>query len=291
MYTGKETCNYCFQNVPEETEAYPFCLSAYAKRLPYNLGSCVINSQLEKYYTERFGLDELYFCLTLSGGGELEYAGRKFFLKPGGFFLIDCMPYHRYKTGREGHWKFLWVHFSGFAAREFFSVIFRDGFRVFTAKDQTVFFGIYNRLKELASEKLIANDLKICGALQELMTWVEAYRADVLPGIQPPESVDKCMKYITANYASDIDTDELCAVAGYSPSQLTRLFRKYTGCTPYGYIIDARLKAACELLKSTDDSVEYISGAVNFPSCSHFISRFRRYAGMTPGEYRKTYRQ
>jgi AraC family transcriptional regulator, arabinose operon regulatory protein len=75
-----------------------------------------------------------------------------------------------------------------------------------------------------------------------------------------------------------------------SSQHLNTLFRKSWGVSPYQYLLQFRIQKSKELLLSDRAwAVKKISAAVGFQDYSHFVSTFRRVAGMTPVQFRRQY--
>jgi len=64
-----------------------------------------------------------------------------------------------------------------------------------------------------------------------------------------------------------------------------------TTLTPINYLIDYRLSQAKNLLIETDEPISTICYHVGFNHLSYFSKRFQRKFGLTPLQYRKTYRE
>ena len=79
----------------------------------------------------------------------------------------------------------------------------------------------------------------------------------------------------------------LAKAAGYSPWHSTRIFREYTGKTPFEYIRALRLSRAAVRLRNKDTRV--IDVALDFVFDSHegFTRAFSKHFGMTPQYYSK----
>lgn len=73
----------------------------------------------------------------------------------------------------------------------------------------------------------------------------------------------------------------------YSYSQLTRIFRKYFGCTITQYVNKIKMNYAKELLGNTDIPISRITEELQFLSDAHFFTLFKKTFGCTPSEYRK----
>ncbi len=83
------------------------------------------------------------------------------------------------------------------------------------------------------------------------------------------------------------DAKALQAQLPYSYSNLTRLFKKYMGCTITQYVNKVKLQYAKELLSTTDMTTLMITNELYFESISHFNHLFKNHFQMTPTEYRK----
>ncbi len=75
--------------------------------------------------------------------------------------------------------------------------------------------------------------------------------------------------------------------SGYSPTQLSLLFRQVTGMSPIRWLTSERVRSACDLLTYTDQCVVEIAGETGFGSRSQLHRSFRSIMGMPPGAYRQ----
>jgi transcriptional regulator GlxA family with amidase domain len=82
---------------------------------------------------------------------------------------------------------------------------------------------------------------------------------------------------------------ELASLAGMSRSQLSRNFHRFVGASLRAYVLDLRLKRACELLTDSTQSITATSVECGFYDASHFDRVFRRRFGITPGQFRRRY--
>lgn len=81
--------------------------------------------------------------------------------------------------------------------------------------------------------------------------------------------------------------DEIAGEFAMSPSKLQKKIKELTGLSVAEYIIQVKIKKACELLSDKSLSIAEISSAVGFSSPAYFSDCFRRKKGMTPNQYRK----
>ena len=75
---------------------------------------------------------------------------------------------------------------------------------------------------------------------------------------------------------------------GTSQSGITRAFKKFTGGGFLEYLHGLRLAEASALLRSSDLPLAEIAARAGYTNPLTLTRAFKRYMGMTPGEYRKT---
>ena len=67
---------------------------------------------------------------------------------------------------------------------------------------------------------------------------------------------------------------------------LSAKFKRETGQTLTDYILREKTEEAKRLLRWSDKSASAIASYLGFSSHGHFIKVFKKYAGLTPQEYR-----
>ena len=94
-------------------------------------------------------------------------------------------------------------------------------------------------------------------------------------------------KYIDRHFREDLTLTELAREQEMNVSYLSIYFRRCTGLSFYEYLTCKRLEYAVYMLNNTDSNILSISEDAGFPNVKSFHSAFRKYLGMTPGQYRK----
>jgi len=100
-------------------------------------------------------------------------------------------------------------------------------------------------------------------------------------------TASKVMQWIEENYVQKFALADLSASLGLSQSYISRVFSQETGGSIADYLATRRVKRACELLRSTDLSIEAVGQQCGFSDAPYFITCFRKLIGRTPLQYRK----
>lgn len=106
--------------------------------------------------------------------------------------------------------------------------------------------------------------------------------------VEPRAEVKAVCDYLSAHAAEQISLDSLSALAGLSKYHLLRAFTKETGITPYSYLETIRIDRAKTLLRQGTAPAEAALNA-GFSDQSHFSNAFKRFIGLTPGQYRRVF--
>ena len=104
-----------------------------------------------------------------------------------------------------------------------------------------------------------------------------------------PKAVLQCIEYIRAHLHEPISLKQLAESANMNAAYLSVLFKQKTGVPLAEYIQQQRISEAKSLLRFTDSSLLEISQRLSFSSQSYFASVFKKYAGVSPKQYRTQY--
>lgn len=95
---------------------------------------------------------------------------------------------------------------------------------------------------------------------------------------------------IEEEYASPLTLNRLAASVHMTPKYFCRFFRQITQRTPIDYLNYYRIEAACNEIAATDKNLTEIALDNGFSNLNYFIRMFRKYKGVTPGQYMSTLR-
>lgn len=102
--------------------------------------------------------------------------------------------------------------------------------------------------------------------------------------------INMVLDYLLLHLQQSHDIDSLAEYASMSRRTLTRRFSKATGMSVVEWITAARLHRSQELLEKMDLPVELVAMQAGFRSAATFRQQFREKFGVSPREWRKTFR-
>ncbi len=102
--------------------------------------------------------------------------------------------------------------------------------------------------------------------------------------------VQKAIKYLNIHYSDHITIASMAEQLEMNPSYFRHLFKEQTQMSFKSYITHLRLSQARKLLLATDKSVGEIVNEVGYSNVNQFYTIFRKFSNLSPGEYRKQYR-
>jgi AraC-like DNA-binding protein len=137
---------------------------------------------------------------------------------------------------------------------------------------------------ETESALSLAQDTYLTTTLTHLITHYSDPAVN-LPKIGPEmQAVKTVCDYIEACYADNISLSELAALVDLKPLRLLRVFRQAQGLPPHAYLLQVRINHAKTLLAQGMKSID-VAFATGFADQSHFNRHFKRFVGVTPGQY------
>ena len=95
-------------------------------------------------------------------------------------------------------------------------------------------------------------------------------------------------KYLRRHLSESITVDALAKSLCRGRSRLSTDFKKETGENLSVYLLKQKVEEGKRLLRYTDKASAEIALYLGFSSQSHFLRTFKKYVGLTPGEYRST---
>ena len=109
---------------------------------------------------------------------------------------------------------------------------------------------------------------------------------DAYEKLRPYAEMNEVLEYVRENHAHPIKLEEMAEIAHLSPSQFERRFKKVFHITPIKHLLNVRIRAACNLLATTNNTIASIALEAGFYDHSHFIRNFKKVMNCSPSDYR-----
>jgi AraC family transcriptional regulator len=108
-----------------------------------------------------------------------------------------------------------------------------------------------------------------------------------LRGGLPARQQKRLAEFIEEHLAEEISLTALAGLVDLSLYHFARAFRQSFGVPPHRYHMNRRMDRARSLLRRSAFSVTQIGNQIGFRETSSFTRAYRKYAGVTPSEYRR----
>ncbi len=229
-----------------------------------------------------------HYLQTETGTGRVEAAGKSYVLREDEGILIAPFVPHSYSQESE-IWRTLFASFTG-TVESILPQMMENRQVILVGKEQG------QRIASLLNDCMVlcetlpldnrALSVNCYNILMSFLSGVHTRRVERDPLYA--RYLVPVIKEIEINYPLDLTVEDLSRKAYITPQYLSRLFRRFLGCSTYEYLTSYRISKAKELL-ITDVRLEVqdVSRRTGFSDPSHFIAVFKKITGMTPMEFRR----
>lgn len=133
--------------------------------------------------------------------------------------------------------------------------------------------------------------LKATDSVFDMIKWVNYAVARTLDYGQEIKRtlsvVEKVENYIHDHYKENITREHIADALFMTPEYLAKLYKRKTGQTIKDCINQYRIEQAKKLLQSGEQNISDVAVSVGYENFSYFSTVFKKYEGISPGEYRK----
>jgi transcriptional regulator GlxA family with amidase domain len=112
----------------------------------------------------------------------------------------------------------------------------------------------------------------------------------LLPSIDPVTPLGKVQAYVIDHPSEPFSVERLAKIAGTSERSIARLFVSELGVTPHDFIENVRLDHARNLLEATDLALKAVAFDSGFATPERMRGSFQRRLGVSPLQYRESFR-
>ena len=234
-----------------------------------------------------FGIHEnLELLLFLDGQGAVLYDGNRYSVSKGDIVVVNSYAIHQVVSEGELPVFCLIIDrkFCQYCGIDPLALLFQPMIR----EDATLS-GLYRKVTEIyedQTDRFFNPAFK--NAVLELLIYLcrhySSPRGEDVSKAPTLEHVRRAVRYMRANYARKITSDDIAASAGLSKFHFQREFKRITGRTPNYYLNAIRCIYARRLLESGGYSVKEAALLCGFTNYSYFSSVFCRYTGLLPSQ-------
>lgn len=226
----------------------------------------------------------------LRGKGEYRVDGKTYYLNKGQGFLICPNVVTYYQADRYDPWEYVWVGFSGIKAKQFLKEANLDTKNLIFeyTKDKTLkhYMRQLSDIRNLnagGEQKLLGYLYLFLGKLIEINTEFDADYNDRVRN----SYIDDAIRYVKLNYWRKVTVEDIANHLSINRSYLYTLFKNKTSLSPQQFIIQFKMKKACELIDKTTLSISEIARSVGYEDPLIFSKIFKKTIDKSPTYYKK----
>lgn len=151
---------------------------------------------------------------------------------------------------------------------------------------------IYNKIDEIILLNEGENKLLLYSHLLSLLSLV--FHDAELPATRNEKNhgvILQAKKYIEENFDSPIKLKDVADSIHLSEIYFHNVFKDFVGISPHQYLVDCRIEHAKKLLWNGNVPISEVAEKSGF-GCQQYLNKvFKKETGMSPGAYRKAFRQ
>jgi len=255
---------------------------------PYVAGVTKLNNMPLHFHCEF----EMIYCL--SGSCVIEQNGHSQQIIPGDIVIVGSMIPHAYTDAKDT--KILLIELGPVFLKENFSKLSNMYFQKthLTKENSSLYSILYPYLQEIlqdsdnnrpgSSLNIIGNLYKICATIIDSDEKISVYNSN---GNKSYQNIKEALDLVYHHYDEELTIERAAEATGYGKANFCKIFKNTIGVSFHTYLNDYRVKTACYLLAETDFTIERVGEMVGFNEAKTFCQVFKKFIGITPGQYRK----
>ncbi|GMA70660.1 AraC family transcriptional regulator [Leuconostoc litchii] len=233
--------------------------------------------------------------IVLAGHGTYFTSNQKYTLSAGDFFLVRPNETIFYQADLNDPWHYAWISIGGDETTqliEHFSP-FKNNRYIFSCSNIKQYLQLIIKTLTLTDQKpkseLQLN--QISSTFLELLMdenglEVNSSRQEISHQLMS-EYTKLALTYINNNFTYNTSINDIATAIKINRSYFSRLFQRDLGISPKQFLLRMRINEACQLLQTTQLSINQIAEKVGFSNASIFGHSFTQFIHETPSAYRK----
>lgn len=241
------------------------------------------------FHIKRNTIDSYDIIYVYEGELKLSYKNRTYTVSKNDVIFVHKDLIYEIMTNKSDDVDIVILSINGLISKEYYNLIMKKGFSPISIKNPNAFDIIFNKILFYMKYPSSPNKALIIDTIIQLYTelYLNSINFDEYDTVYGhPKWFISAMSFLNENYNKNISINKLSEECGFSSSYLHKLFKDYTGISPYNYLLSVRINNAKNLLLNKELSVKFISYTVGFKSVNHFINHFKKITGSTPNSFR-----
>ena len=228
------------------------------------------------------------FYIILEGKMRIIYNDEEIILSSGQCVFIDCHKKYEYILSQNRGLKIKWIYFYGVNINNIYEKFIKScGSFYFTANNIDQYDKLLSEIYDMAENSHFANDIKIYELIIRLLGYIMNEIDDKKIIISNKIKIEPVKTYLEQHFVEYITLDDLEKRFHINKYYLTKLFKEEYNISIITYLNQLRVNKAKKLLRNSNQKIESISRICGIDDQGYFIRLFKRFEGMTPGDYRK----
>lgn len=127
--------------------------------------------------------------------------------------------------------------------------------------------------------------------IQNLMTefLIRIVELEKAESVDISSAIDDVLCFINNNIKESISIKSLAKKINLSESRFKQKFKKETGIPPREYILRKKIDLSQQILRYNNVSITDVAHELSFSSSQYFSTVFKRFTGISPTEYKKSF--
>lgn len=244
-------------------------------------------------YLENLNGDSNYqiiYCIKGYGSASVNY--KSYYLSVGDFLIIPANTPFSYQADVLKPWSFYAFKFNGLLYQEIINQYLKQNnplknYLPYTEEKIRLFSHLFNCLNQgISYANLNLINVSLIHFISSLTTVLHQNSNNKTDNNK--NILNDSVKFLKENYHLNLKLEEISKQAGLSVSHYAKIFKSETGISPINYVINLKIKKACEYLQFTNLLVKEVAFKVGIHDIQYFTKIFKANVGLSPSQYRKS---
>jgi AraC family transcriptional regulator, arabinose operon regulatory protein len=222
------------------------------------------------YFKRESGADEHILILCSYGEGTVEIGRNSYKITPKMYVIIPKGVSHTYYANNQNPWSIYWFHFQD-------ELVETPIIETLSAIKYNAVNAVFQFMMQITPKT--KKDILYLNTIYKYISHTLQYQ---IRTTIKNNHVELAIQYMSENLSKQITLFDIANYSGVSISQLSLLFKKHVGVSPFLFFLNLKVEEASNLLLSTNLSIGEISSSLGFEDQFYFSRLFKRHMGVSP---------